>query len=97
MTMQRDNVKAGLFVLSGIVLTFVVILALTDVEALFERHQTVTVVYQLSDGLQGLKQDADVTLGDVPVGIGREDRRRDRGGHGAGHSQAGDHFPTQPV
>ena len=68
MTMQRDNVKAGLFVLSGIVLTFAVILALTDVEELFEQHQAVTVMYQLSDGLQGLKQDADVTLGDVPVG-----------------------------
>lgn len=68
MAQERDNVKAGLFVLLGIVLTLTVVFVLSDFERLFEQRQRVKVRYSLRDGLQGLKEGATVTLGDVPVG-----------------------------
>lgn len=68
MPLERDNLKAGLFVLIGIVLAVVVIFALADLKTMFVKTQTVTVAYKLSDGLKGLKEGAAVTLGDTPVG-----------------------------
>lgn len=68
MSSQRDNIKAGLFVLLGIVLALVIVFALTDLQRLFEIKQNVKVFYQLSDGLKGLKNGAAVTLGGQPVG-----------------------------
>ncbi len=68
MNRERENLKAGVFVLTGGVLALVVIFVLSDIGRLFERQQTVRVYYQLSDGLQGLKEGAPVTLGDQPIG-----------------------------
>lgn len=68
MNAQRDNVKAGLFMLVGIGLAVTVIIVLSDFSGLFARRQTVQVYYALSDGLQGLKPGARVTLGGQPVG-----------------------------
>lgn len=68
MNPQRDNVKAGLFVLVGIVLAVSVIFILADFGALFAREQRVRVYYALNDGLQGLKPGARVNLGGQPVG-----------------------------
>ncbi len=65
---ERDNLKAGLFVLTGIVLALVVVFTFSNFERFFEDKQRVRVYYRLSDGLQGLKEGASVTLGDVPVG-----------------------------
>lgn len=68
MNPQRDNVKAGIFVLTGIVLAVAVIVILSDFSALFDTRQKVMVYYTLSDGLQGLKPGARVTVGGQPAG-----------------------------
>lgn len=68
MPKERDNVIAGLFVLSGVILTLVITLALTNLGSFFQQRQTVAVEYTLADGVQGLKEGATVTLGDQPMG-----------------------------
>ncbi|MBI1337412.1 MAG: hypothetical protein GC164_10670 [Phycisphaera sp.] len=68
MAVNRDNVRAGLFVVAGAILTLVVVYTLTDLGTWLERKQSVTVYYTLADGLQGLKVGSDVTLGDQAVG-----------------------------
>lgn len=68
MTSERDNFKAGLFVIAGIIMAMAAVWLLVDFNRLFEQTQTVTVHYTLSDGLQGLKEGASVTVGDQPVG-----------------------------
>lgn len=65
---KQDNVKAGLFVLAGIILALVVIFTLADFSRFTRTTKPVRVFYQLSDGVQGLKAGASVTLGDQPVG-----------------------------
>ncbi len=65
---QRDHIKAGLFVLIGIVLALAVVFVLADFKRFMQPKQTVQVLYQLSDGVQGLKAGAPVTLGDQPIG-----------------------------
>lgn len=68
MATQRENVRAGVFVLMGVVMGMVGLYLLTDFRALFEQRQTVRVYYRLDDGLRGLKPGAQVTLGNVPIG-----------------------------
>lgn len=68
MNQDRDNLKAGIFVLVGLVLVLLVIYLLTDLTRLTEQRQLVRVYYHLSDGVQGLKNGAIVTLGDQPIG-----------------------------
>ena len=68
MTTQRDNLKAGIFVLVAVVLVLIVVFTLTDFSRLLQKSQQVKVSYRLSDGLKGLKVGAAVTLGDTPVG-----------------------------
>lgn len=68
MTTQRDNVKAGLFVFLGIVLSLVCIFVLSDFNSLFAKTQKVRIYYALSDGLQGLQLGAAVKLGGQPIG-----------------------------
>lgn len=65
---KQDNVKAGLFVLVGIILAMVVIFTLADISRFTQTKKPVRVFYQLADGVQGLKPGAAVTLGDQPVG-----------------------------
>ncbi len=68
MSQERENLKAGLFVLAGTVLALIIVFVLADIDQIFEQQKEVQVYYQLRDGLQGLKQGAPVTLGDQPVG-----------------------------
>ena len=68
MTSKSDNLKAGVFVLIGFILSLMVVFSLTDFERLFEKKQDVTVFYRLSDGLKGLTERAVVTLGGQPIG-----------------------------
>ncbi len=67
---ERDNLKAGVFVLAGVTLAVVVIFVLgwSGFKGLFEDNQDVRVYYSLLDGLQGLTEGASVSLGDVPLG-----------------------------
>lgn len=75
MSQSRDNIKAGLFIVIGSVLALVFVFMLADIEKLLEDYQQVQVVYKVSDGVKGLSEGADVTLGDQSVGtvIGIED------------------------
>lgn len=68
MTPQRDNMKAGLFVLVGFLMFLFVVYTLFDFERLFEQTQQVKVSYTLDDGLKGLKVGAAVTLGHATIG-----------------------------
>ena len=68
MKLERDNVKAGAFVLIGLVLFVLFVLLLTDFQAMFEPRQKVGVYFQLADGTDGLRVGDDVTLGDQVVG-----------------------------
>lgn len=68
MNQERDNLKAGLFVSVGVLLTVVVIFVLADFGRYFEQKRKIQVFFQLSDGLQGLKEGAPVTLGDQLIG-----------------------------
>ena len=68
MAHKKDHVKAGLFVLVGMILTVFVIFMLADLKSFTQPTKQVHVFYQLSDGVQGLKPGASVTLGDQPIG-----------------------------
>ena len=68
MNWQRDNFKAGLFVIVGLVLGLLIVLMLADLDRWLEQQQEVHVYYALSDGVRGLKPGAAVTLGDQPIG-----------------------------
>ncbi len=68
MATDRSNVKAGAFVLAGLVVAFLVIILLSDFEAMFTRMQQVQVRYLLADGVKGLREGASVTIGSYPIG-----------------------------
>jgi ABC-type transporter Mla subunit MlaD len=68
MRRERNSLIAGLFVIMGLVLGFVVIVVLSDLGSWFVPMQKVHVRYALSDGLKGLKQGAEVTVGSDPAG-----------------------------
>ena len=68
MAQKQDHVKAGIFVLTGIILTLIVIFTLADFKSLTQTTKPVHIFYQLSDGVQGLKPGAEITLGDQPIG-----------------------------
>ena len=68
MAEAHNNVKAGLFMAVGIILTLAVIVVLADPKRLMTPKQTVAVRFALADGLQGLKDGAQVTIGNVPAG-----------------------------
>jgi len=68
MAKDRDNFKAGLFILVGLILALAAIFLLVDFQRWVRAEQTVVVEYGLRDGLKGLAPGADVTLGDRPIG-----------------------------
>jgi len=81
MAQNQEHVKTGLFVLLGITLAFVMIVMLADFGAMFESQQRVTVSFNLSDGVKGLKPGSSVALGGEPVGsVAKiEDQKNDQG------------------
>ncbi len=68
MAKDTSNVKAGIFVVVGIILTFAVVVVLSDFDGLTRATRQVTVRFNLADGLKGLKEGATVTIGDHPAG-----------------------------
>ena len=70
MTGERDNIKAGIFVLLTVALGLVVVIVLgsSTFRTLLKSQQTVKVYYPLEIGLQGLTEGAEVSLGDVKIG-----------------------------
>lgn len=68
MTLERDNLKAGIFVLAGIIIALIFVFMLSNIDSWFVKTQRIKVAYALGDGLKGLKIGATVTLGDTPIG-----------------------------
>lgn len=68
MNNQRNNLMAGIFVMVGVILTAAVIVVLSDAGHWFTPTQPITVRIPLSDGVQGLKDGAQVAVGGQPVG-----------------------------
>jgi len=68
MSNERDNFKAGVFVIVGVLLALVIVFILADFRKLIEQRQQVQVFYRLSDGIKGLKVGAEVALGNQAVG-----------------------------
>lgn len=69
MTQDRDPFKAGVFVITGLLLTLLVIFTLSDFSKWTQKRQTIEVSFKLRDGLQGVRQGSLVTLGDEPIGV----------------------------
>jgi ABC-type transporter Mla subunit MlaD len=65
---ERENFKAGLFVLGGIILAAVALFLVTDFRGVFVAEHIFTVRYAVADGLHGLREGSAVTLGDQPIG-----------------------------
>ncbi len=65
---DKDNLKAGIFVSVGLIIFFTTIFVLSDIKSWTTSMQAVKVRYHLSDGVQGLKNGAAVTLGDQEIG-----------------------------
>jgi len=68
MPRDRNNFKAGLFVIVGVVLLCAVIIQLVNIESWFTSMQTIETRFLLDDGLKGLKVGATVTIGGTPKG-----------------------------
>ena len=68
MSRDNSNYKAGLFVVAGLTLAFIAIVVLSDIRGLFTPMQEVTMRYPIADGLLGLKEGANVTIGNRPAG-----------------------------
>ncbi|MCA9289672.1 MAG: MCE family protein [Phycisphaerales bacterium] len=64
----RNNVRAGVFVTVGIVLTMAVIGVLTEVWTYFEPTHPYRVRFSVDDGVQGIKPGSEVRVGGLPMG-----------------------------
>ena len=69
MAKERNNVKAGAFILVSAALIVTVIFSIRGVGQLFAPHQRRTVSFRLSDDLGGLRVGGEVRLGGFKVGV----------------------------
>jgi ABC-type transporter Mla subunit MlaD len=69
MSKERNNIKAGLFILVSIGLIVTVILSIKGIKRLFTPEQERTVTFRLSDDLGGLQVGDEVRLGGFKVGV----------------------------
>lgn len=63
MTHERSNIKAGLFVLGGLVLIGAVVLSMSNFDDWFIERRDVVIRFSIADGLKGLKVGSPVTSG----------------------------------
>ncbi len=68
MQSQRNNLKAGLFVVSGLTLLFACVIIFADLDKWIISYQQCTVRFSLDEGIAGLKSGSPVTVGGQPVG-----------------------------
>jgi len=68
MARDRTNLRAGLFVIVGVTLAFLVIILLSDFSAWFASRKKIEVRFALGDGVAGLKPGAVVSIGDHKIG-----------------------------
>lgn len=68
MSRERNDLRAGIFVLTGLILAFSLVILISNTSQWFTPMQEVQVRYKITDGLRGLSVGAPVTVGDVPSG-----------------------------
>jgi ABC-type transporter Mla subunit MlaD len=69
MAKERNNLKAGIFILVSIALIVTVILSITGIQRIFLPEQDRTVSFRLSDDLGGLQIGDEVRIGGFKVGV----------------------------
>ncbi|MCC5829178.1 MAG: hypothetical protein JJU36_06995 [Phycisphaeraceae bacterium] len=69
MSIKHDNVRAGIFVLLGLVIFVSIIMILADFRRFTTPMERIEVFFLLSDGVDGLKPGSPVTLGHQPIGV----------------------------
>jgi phospholipid/cholesterol/gamma-HCH transport system substrate-binding protein len=72
MKKERNDLKAGLFIVVSLVLIVAVIVGIKGIGRLIEPSQTATVTFKLSDDLGGLREGDDVRIGGFKVGVVRD-------------------------
>src|SRR5690348_8565146 len=77
MAKERNNLKAGIFILVSIALIVTVILSITGIQRIFLPEQDRTVSFRLSDDLGGLQVGDEVRIGGFKVGAVKSIQVRD--------------------
>jgi ABC-type transporter Mla subunit MlaD len=77
MAKERNNLKAGIFILVSIALIVTVILSITGIQRIFLPEQDRTVSFRLSDDLGGLQVGDEVRIGGFKVGVVKSIQVRD--------------------
>src|SRR3954451_19781071 len=72
MAKQRNNLKAGIFILVSVALIVTIILSITGLQRFIMPEQERTVSFRLSDDLGGLRVGDEVRLGGFKVGTVRD-------------------------
>ncbi len=77
---QRNNVRAGIFVTVAGALAIAILLALSDIAALFEQSNTYRVSFPVSSGVGDLTTGSSVRIGGLKIGrVKRVDLQRSEG------------------
>ena len=71
MKSERNDLKAGIFILVSLMLIVAVIIAIKGIGRIIEPSQDATVVFSLSDDIGGLRAGGDVRIGGFKVGVVR--------------------------
>jgi ABC-type transporter Mla subunit MlaD len=77
MAKERNNLKAGIFILVSIALIVTVILSITGIQRIFMPEQDRAVSFRLSDDLGGLQVGDEVRIGGFKVGVVKSIQIRD--------------------
>jgi len=71
MKSERNDLKAGIFILVSLMLIVAVIIGIKGIGRILEPSQDATVVFNLSDDIGGLRAGGDVRIGGFKVGVVR--------------------------
>lgn len=80
MQKQRNDLKAGIFIVISLILIVVVVISIKGVGRILEPSQSTIVTFKLTDDLGGLRQGDDVRIGGYKVGVIRDIEVVDRDG-----------------
>ena len=69
MQKQRNELKAGIFIVVSVILMVVVIISIKGIGRMLEPSQVTTVTFKLSDDVGGLRRGDDVRIGGFKVGV----------------------------
>src|SRR5688572_28529673 len=72
MKRERNDLKAGIFILISILLIIGVVIGIKGVGRILEPSQDATVTFTLSDDIGGLRAGGDVRIGGLKVGVERD-------------------------